>query len=309
MRKYHLIIICLTIIAIMSITLSANSQGPSTTIQQSSLSYKAKPGDSNTYQVTKALYNNLNYIPNAGFQLENGTFMNFNITTNTKFSVKVVKINRTNTDIQQIYINQTLYLPGKGTFQSRTQPGAGVIDPAFDSQSSAEMYYNSSMGIFLLGFHHIKINGDFITVTTNTTFNSGNQINETTIITQEFNWKTGWLETTHINSVYSNGTIAEDYQVQRISSGIINSIVGFSTSPIGLGAGILSLSVIGVVGLAYSKYHGQISQGNIDVSFPKYLQEKVKFSNTRKTQKSQKVHSSEKALDMIDEILKENKVE
>lgn len=86
---------------------------------------------------------------------------------------------------------------------------------------------------------------------------------------------------------------------------IINAIVSYWTEPIGLIVIISGLSVAGLIGLGYSKYRNHKSQGNIDISFPKYLQGKTRLLNPRKKQKT--VLNTDKALEMIDEILKENK--
>ncbi len=331
MKKINRIIFILLVITpILSLTITEISQGSATIIQPSSLSYNAKVGESNTYQVTKAYAFNLNYITHR-FRFPNRTFKIFNITVDAQFNIKIIQLNKTNTGNPDIFYNESLSLPGKTTFYfpytyDSSINFSTIIQPGFNDQKTAEQYYNSlSSSIFNRGFGPILplilstgipsvlFKGNFIALTYNGTFNNGNS-NGSKGLSLEFNWKTGWLESINLKASYTNGTIIEQYQLQQeSSSNIIDSIVSFSTSSIGLVTGISVLAIIiGVIGVAYSQYHTQITQGTLNESFLQYLQKKLKFSKRKKIEKSKSTMHKidiDRYLDIIDEIIEENKSE
>lgn len=289
-------IIFITILLSLSFTINATVEGTIATSQASVSSYSVKVGDSNTYVITEANGSN--------FELTLANNTKITIAKGDQFLIKVIATIQNSNDLENIYINETLSIPGKENINLGTQFGSNYIQPAFADLTSAESYYKSNS----------TFEGFVVNKTKNNQRNmiylySYEKINftQTLNVTQEWNWKTGWLESLSISSAFTNGTNSSVYQLQRKRLDLINTILADSNYFVGLSIITICLVVVILVGFNYSKYRSQISKEKNYTSFFEYLRKNLKFWNSKQKQTQRYKHDSDKALEMIEEILNETK--
>ena len=173
------------------------------------------------------------------------------------------------------------------------------LTKAYDNKSIVEKYINqltnqpgSSSG------YRYSIVGDYIHTDYNYTLNS-----ETEILRYSTNWKTGWLKYFDQRVIAPNGTTLLHMKIESLSNDLVGNIVNYSID----GVIILSLFVIvaipSFVFYSYKKFTNSSLQ-NKNVSFSQFVKNKSKKRNPRKISNPTQTN---KALDMIDEILQENK--
>ena len=296
MKKTLLLLFILTlcIIYFSSSLTQVNSQVPD--IYDYGVKIKAKTGDSNS------IINNLGKHYFSTWVDSNGKFILVNITKGTTITVTVTAINQTTEGLSrgdQVYIQVNISIPGQKEIIGRETYGNSYIIPAFNNETIVDKYINdltSSLQDSDLGISY-SVNGDFI--------NAESSYNSSTLISTEqisLNWKTGWLESTEQNNIATNGTTLRYVKLERVSNNLVNNVISYAIE----GATILSVGTIVAVPIlvfySYKKFTTTSIQ-NKNVSFTQYLKTKGKKTKPKITRPTQ----TDKALDMIDEILQENK--
>lgn len=295
--KFHFnyfLLIFFTVFLCFSFSIGSISQAIN-----NSYTYNEKTGDSNTYDIIKADSTSGNYVPSV-FPLNNGTTINYNEIVGDKIEFKVVVVNQTDIGMYKNvpFITEKLITPDRGSFLSSPIIGLGIINPPFNDSASAMNFYNNSVA---LHSSIITTNGDFISSVFNLTLG-----NETLFLNEKYNFRTGWLESSEDKIYFSNGTLSMDQAIQRESPTINNSLIGYSIDIIEIGVVIIPVAIISLISYSYYKFRKVNIYNNRNSSFTRYMQEKVKYSSKKSKQEPMPKHTSDKALDMIDEILKEN---
>ena len=295
------------ILLMISCSISTNTQSQ---INISDVHYEAKIGDQNTYDVVKV--DTLNSEPyKSYFTLKSGSEIFYILTKGDKFINTIDNFNPDAQGALHAYLSSVLITTNNKIFF-----GPEVIDafptfvnsytemlyPAFENQSIAFSYFNQTDNIL---FDNTSIEGNFIIITSDSFFMNLT----TTQTTYKYNWKTGWLESEHFYTIFTNGTVYSDILIEQESTNSVNRVVGINISFIKfieLGS-IFALIIITLfLAISYKKYNkSKIKQGND--SFFTFIKMKVKKGKKKKDkQKKFSGHETEKALEKIDEILEEN---
>lgn len=232
MKKSFNRLIITSFFLILSLSLTVTSYSQSTSL---SFNYNVNIGDSNSYLVTNFEHLSNNYFLDQ-FLLENQSFLEFNITQGISFNVIVANKNQTSSNVEQVFINVYLNIPGKGSFKSPIEYSYEFIQPAFTNLTEAKNYY--SIAFSQVYNPTFVIQGNLITLSSNYTSN-----NITSFITQEFSLKTGWLKQFSSKLVYPNSTVLLEYTLEKQSPGIISKFMKESI--------IVIESVILVIGVVF----------------------------------------------------------
>ena len=314
-------LILILFFSFMFIRISSIAQ---TSPTQPSDSYDVKIGDSNTYVVEKAQFKNKNnYLPlyrHKIIRLENATLIGFNLTKGLKFKIGVNEFQEVGTFGEQPFVQQTVEDKNLGNLASPVesqyqivgfnlisniyQARPGIINPVFENKSSAVSYYNISYPIPNTYYHlSTTISGDFIYSTLKYTANYSTFLMNNTLL-NEFNWKTGWLEKSTTMANYANGTFFFHDIIQRegSNSNLIGFIKNFTIITTSIGFALIMVAVI-----AFTSWSKSDQRRQNNLSFSNYLKNKFKYSKQPSKEKQNQSQSADKALTMIDEILKETK--
>ena len=218
-----------------------------------------------------------------------------------------MKINQSTSGINQPFLQLKLNNPGHTVITSNDNR---VLMPAFDNLSIAKKYisdqdrylssyiFNQSTSDFLI-YARYSIEGDFFKFDYSYNFSTSIVTTNTSL-----NWKTGWLEYTQGKQVAKNGTIMLNFKFERVSSNLLSDVIDYSFT----GLTIATIATVIIVPMftyySYRKFTKSPKVANKNISFSQYIKSKMKKNP------SKKIYSPTQttlALDMIDEILKENK--
>ena len=286
------------------------------TINTKDLNLKITKGDSNTYTV-----NLLTGITNrrSHFYKNDGRTLDYNVTKGQSLTVKIVDKNSTKSDSNEIFVQKYLNIPNKGGYQSSITDFKpfnvtevnwfsfttlfnylSFFTFSFQTQKDAQYYYSKTITNYMYDF---SFESDFITITQ--FFNTKGLI--IPIANIKINWKTGWIENIQIN-LYNrgNGTLLNSFILQRqdnIFSNLFNSV----SRPTELITLSIILIVLVVMGLSYKDYSKNTKNLKNKESFRHFLLYKVRYPRIRKKNKSNFIIQNDKALEMIEEIINENK--
>lgn len=292
-------IFCLGLILLV-LSCSMNSEAQSPNINYSNLHYNVKTGDKNTYDLVKVIL--LNSEQSSGqFPLKNGSLMDFNIKKGEKIVITVITVNKSSNDNEQVFVTEKLTIPNKGSFVSQIMSESGVIFPSFENKSIALLYFNQTS--YFGTPANISFNGDFISFDSNQSYIT----NLTSLFKIVINWKTGWLESDHQYSVFTNGTIYEDFLIERERTDLVKTIIESGIFTIDLGLVLVLIIIPTYLVISYKRYTKSTNAQEI-IPFSTFVKMKINKVNKKKEKQNKFIgHDTDKALAIIDEIIKENK--
>ncbi len=257
-------------------------------------SYKVHVGDSNRYDVVTVQNGSANYISSA-LMSANGTIVPFKLTKGVYDIIKVVALNTSTTGLPQVYITVSTFIPNHKPIISGSRIGFSIINPAFDSFTDAESYYNLTYSNYYTNVTFDK-NRDLIS----TSVNFGNFV-----IFSSFDWKTGWLQNERSLNTFSNGTTRFEYTLQRHSDNLVSTFVNYSFTALVAGSIFLIIAIPILIGLSYRSYSKKSKISAHHHSFSTFFKNELHYSKKDANKRSN--HTADKALETIESILNETK--
>ena len=303
----NLKISCVLLIFIFCSILQVNAQSPNA--YDYGAKYKVKIGDSNEYRYTAVNNAGKNYLTSY-LRSDNGSYLPVNITTSTTITVTVMKINQSTSGIDQVFGQIKFNNPGHSVITSNDNLVLNYLMPAFDNVSFVKKYIsdlNRYISSYIsnqknypyLIYVQYSVEGDYFKYDYSYNFS-------TSLITYKIalNWKTGWLEYNQAKQVAKNGTLMINYKLERVSNNLLIDIIDYSIT----GLTIVTIATVVIVLMftyySYRKFSKSPKVANKNISFSQYIKSKGKKNPSKKIYSPTQ---STRALDMIDEILKENK--
>ena len=298
MKNHYFVYEAFLIILIFILCNSTQVYSQSPNIFDYGASYKVKVGDRMQYKYS--IINNLgkSYRTISVFA-ENYTIIPINVTVNSRFTYVVTDVNRTFINPELVQLKIIYSNPGNQDITSSAQYSSTFLFPAFNNQTILNKYLNNT----------IQPN---TTVNTNSYYIIGNlftmdsksisdQIYESNL---SVNWKTGWLEFKEDIIMSRIGTILEHYKINRVpNDNLVNNVINLAMDAFTIISLAIMIAIPITLFIGYKKY-SKSSIGENKISFLNYIKTKGKKNN-----KMKKVTptQADKALELIDEILQENK--
>lgn len=272
--------------------------------------YKVHIGDTMSYKYTKIDFNGSNYLTNY-LPLTNGESVEVNVTQGSTIKVQVTNINETDIyvylpngsysyqPVQTVYIQSTYYISGK-TYIAPETYGSTIIFPAFDNRTIVDKYVT-----YMNEMNSNNSNGLGLVYHADNSLIYGEQNYNGVYQGLAYDWHSGWLQYLE----YKIGT-STDLRVDIVgSSDLLNSLLSNSIvtnfmyafvigSPMAIGAFFMYSF------MNYKKSSSRTVSNASKSSFSSYVKNNVKRKRVTKTNQPPQV---EKSLNIIEDILNENK--
>ena len=292
----------------------AEIQGQAQRVTINGFKTNVKSGDSMEYIYSKVNTNRKNYF-SMNLELVNATTVNVNITEGT-----IVKIVINNADNQFIDTNISYLIPGLPVLQINSNYYYGYLFPRrFDSLSAVKSYLsilnNSKSSITSNNTSSISqftyfYDNTYIYAKVGTTFsNSKYKLFQTK--NRVYNWHTSWMEYYTEKSFFTNNTLNNQINIDRMSNDVASFLSNNSVFFIAIGFPLVIVALIGTVWLNYKKElksKNKLSKkpnykNSKEGKFLTYFKSKMKAKKNPSVIKQTDINSS---LQKLEQIIKEN---
>lgn len=288
----------LLLLFIFLVSVPANSQKLSDSA--SSGYYKVKPGDSAKY-----IYNN---VYNRGSNplisfivLPNGTFMSYNISNGISLTINVITVNMSADGRQQVYSLSVLKLSNQNPIYSQISAVSPYINPAFNNEQEVQAFLNNTASQVYSGFginYTYSLDANYINQTYNIPEN-----NLYIVYSYDTDWKTGWVVYYTAKTYDSQHNLISSYTFVKVND-FYQSVLNYLIDVFLVVLGTAVLLILAIIYFKYKKFIDNTQKRERQFTFLNYIIMNLKKSFKAKPKKK---NHPEKALEMIDEIILENK--